>query len=311
MSPNLKSFKIRSGEKILDYRLGQKFDLNKIKSFFQEDYEVKKIWQGSRHVFAILIKKGLIYFLKLSTSEGISIVTKNEFNWNNYFNKHFPPDFGYRVPKNNGSGLYKNRYFYLITDYFAGPLICPLNGITKESDQLMEYLPQVIEFSEVIQKLPQSGFRSSQEKGFIDKVKNWFYDIPADIRSKFTVLELLNIVEERVADLSSRPKHGDFTPWHIIKMKNSGLGLVDGEHAQVNSVENYDICYFIQRVFSVLKNPTVAGELYSRLLRRGYKKEKIKSVLAARAIGGFLDDYLSGKANYSCANNFKNWVMQL
>lgn len=311
MSPNLKSFKIRSGNKILDYRLGEKFDLNKIKTFFQEDYEVKKIWHGTRHIFAVLVKKGMTFFLKLSTSEGISIVTKNEYEWNNYFNKYFEIKSLYRVPKNYVSGLYKEKYFYLITDYFDGKLLCLLNASIKESNGLIKYILRIIDLSELIQKLPQVELGIGQRTDFINKARNWFSDIPVNLRKKFNVLELLNIVEEGMIDLSSRPKHGDFTPWHIIIMKNSGLGLVDGEHAQAYSVENYDICYFIQRVFSVLKNPRLAKEIYARLLKRNYKRKKIKTVLAARAIGGFLDDYIAGEENYLFAKNFKDWVIQI
>lgn len=309
MSPNLKSFKIRSRKNILDYRLGQKFDLNKIKSFFQGDYEVKKIWQGPRHVFAILIKKGLIYFLKLSASEGISIVTKNEYQWNNYFNKYFEIKSLYRVPKNYVNGLYKEKYFYLVTDYFGGKLLCPLNASIKESNGLIKYIPRIVDLSELIQKLPNIKFNNFQNTKFIDKVNNWFGDIPINIQNKFKIGSLLNIVERGIKDGSLVPRHGDFTPWHMIKIKNSGLGLVDGEHAQAYSVENYDICYFIQRAFSVLKNPRLAKEIYVELLKRNYKREKIKTVLAARAIGGFLDDYISGETNYIFAKNFKDWVI--
>lgn len=311
MSPNLKSFKIRSGNKILDYRLGEKFDLNKIKTFFQEDYEVKKIWHGARHIFAVLAKKGMTFFLKLSTSEGISIVTKNEFDFNNYYNKYCPVNSSYNVPKNYASGLYKEKYFYLVTDYFGGKLLCPLNASIKESNSLIKYIPCIIDLSELIQKLPNIKFNNFHNTKFIDKVNNWFGDIPKNIQEKFQIGSLLNTVEKGIKDLSSTPKHGDFTPWHIIKLNNFRLGLVDGEHARAYSVENYDICYFIQRVFSVLKNPRLAKEIYARLLKRNYKRKKIKTVLAARAIGGFLDDYIAGEENYLFAKNFKDWVIQI
>src|SRR3972149_11187486 len=118
MARILNSFKVRSNGKILDYRSGEKLNLSKIKSFFQSSYNVKKIWHGSRHVLGILTKNNVNLFLKLSTSEGISIVAKNEFNWNNYFNKYFPKNLTFSVPKNYESGLYQDKYFYLITDYF-------------------------------------------------------------------------------------------------------------------------------------------------------------------------------------------------
>lgn len=294
----LNSFKVVSGKKILDYRLGESLDLNEGKLFFQRNYHVKKIWNGGRHILGILTKNDKTYFLKLSTSEGISVVTKNEYNWNDYFNKYFPLNFPYSVPKNYGSGLYKKKYFYLITDYFDGKLL---------SSHLARYISQVIELAELIQKMPNK--KSDYRRRFVNKVNLWFGDIPTDIRKTYKIECLFDIVEKGVNQLLGYPRHGDFAPWHLLDLKDGKLGLIDGEHALPNSVENYDICYFIQRVFSVLKNPSVAQDIYSKLLMRGYSKDKLKTVLAARAIGGFLDEFLSTKPDFEFAINFKNWVM--
>ena len=81
MSSSLRSFKIHIGKKILDYRVGEQLNLKDIKSFFQKKYKIEKIWSGPRHIFSILIKNQNKYFLKLATSEGISLVTKNELKW--------------------------------------------------------------------------------------------------------------------------------------------------------------------------------------------------------------------------------------
>lgn len=301
----MKSFKIRSGKKILDYRLGENLDLGKIRDYFQKSYKVQKLWQGARHVLGILTKGNQTYFLKLSTSEGISVVTKNEYNWNNCFNKYFPNDFRFRVPKNYDSGLYKKKYFYLITDYFDGKLICDIN---EDATHLITDIEEIILFSELIQQMPRGEAGDFKQK-FTDKVNKWFNDIPVDVRKKFRIDTLLKIMEEGVNELISRPRHGDFAPWHIIKLGDNKLGLIDGEHFLPNGVENYDICYFIQRVFSVLKNPAIAKEIYSQLLKGGYDKDKLKVVLAARAIGGFLDESLASKPDYQFAKSFKDWVI--
>lgn len=95
----------------------------------------------------------------------------------------------------------------------------------------------------------------------------------------------------------------------MIKLPDKKIGLIDGEHSLANGVEGYDICYFIQRVFSVLKNPYIAESIYSELLARGYKTDKLRTVLAARAIGGFLDESLRDEPDYTVADNFKDWVM--
>lgn len=314
MARVLNSFKVRFGDKTLDYRLGENLDLLKIKSFFQERYKFTKLWKGPRHILGILTKSSNTYFLKLSTSEGISVITKNEYYWNNYFN-NYSLKKAYLVPKNYDSGLYKDKYFYLITSYFNGELLCKTRSSYNKASKLEGYIPQIIEFSEIIQQLPQSGFGGDAFKEaeyqirFLSKVRNWFGDIPVDIAGKFNVRILLEIVENGVSELLERPRHGDFAPWHIIKLAGKNLGLIDGEHALVQSVEGYDICYFIQRVFSVLKNPSIARMIYLELLKRGYIKDKLKTVLAARSIGGFLDESLTDRPNYEYAKSFMDWVV--
>lgn len=315
MAQVLNSFKIAFGNNTLDYRLGEDVNLSEIKLFFQRSYHVQKIWNGGRHVLGILIKNGITYFLKLSTSEGIGIVTKNEYHWNDYFTKYFSIGFPYRVPQNYDKGVYNKKYFYIITNYFEGELLCGVDSSGKDFNLLTEKIPFIIELSELIQKMPNLGFNSLQDKEgdykkrFVNKVCLWFNDIPEDIRKKYKVEILLEIVKKEIGKLLSKPRHGDFAPWHILNLREGRLGLIDGEHAVPNSVENYDICYFIQRVFSILKNPLIAQDIYSRLLMRGYKRNKLKTILAARAIGGFLDESLSANPNFEFANNFRDWVM--
>lgn len=293
MSRVLNSFKIHFGNRVLDYRLGRKLNLEDIKSFFQSQFLVEKLWYDTRHILGILNKNNTRYCLKLSTTEGMSFLTRNEYHWNNYFHQYFPLSLPFTVPKNYDSGIYKDRYFYLITDYFTGKLLCQVKYTSQEVGRLAEYIPSVILFSEAIQKLPKARFTDIEDEAvdyqkiFIVKVNKWFSDIPINIKRKYKVAQTLALVEEGIDKLSSKPRHGDFTPWHIIKLSDSRLGLIDGEHALADGVEGYDICYFIQRVFSVLKNPLIARDTYARLLIRGYQVNKLKVVLASRAIGGF------------------------
>ncbi|MBI2600025.1 hypothetical protein HYW43_03870 [Candidatus Daviesbacteria bacterium] len=311
MTRVLDSFKIHSGNKILDYRVGEELDLKEVELLFQGNYQVKKLWKGPRHVHGVL-EKDKKYFLKLATSEGISVVTKNEFYWNDYFNKYSFSN-RYLVPKNYDSGLFKSKYFYLITDFFTGQLLCETRSDYGKASRLTPYLPQIIELSEVIQQLPRVNFAASADEEdyiirFLNKTRNWFKDVPINIAKKFEIKRLLEIVENGADRLSAKPRHGDFTPWHIIKLPDNRLVLIDGEHALSEGVESYDICYFIQRVFSVLKNPGIAGKIYLKLKEKGYQENNLKTVLAARAIGGFLDESLAEKSDYKYAESFKNWV---
>ena len=257
-----------------------------------------------------------VLFLKLATTEGISAVTKNEYKWNEQFNKLAPRRLSnFWVPQNKDCGLYKDKLFYLITDKFDGELLVQRPERIRVSTILQNLLPAVIEFSELIQELGIDQLsdqeNSEHQKWFLQKTKSWYGDISEDIKEKYKVLDLLKIVEKGTPRLQKRPRHGDFTPWHIIKLQNNKLGLIDGEHTMGNSVEYYDIGYFIQRVFSVLKNPYLAQNILAALISKNYDMEKLRVVLAARGIGGFLDESLKPKPNYKSGNKFKDWVISL
>ena len=313
---NLKAFQIKAGSKILDYQLGKKLNLDDIKYHFEKKYSVKKLYSGGRHILGILEKNHRILFLKLSTTEGISELTKNEYRWNKEFNKLvLRKSSKFWVPENEDSGFYQNNLFYLITDYFAGQLLALIPEKSKPSPILLKSIPSIIELSELIQRLnlaslsveENSRFRSS----FLVKTNSWYEAIPEKTKKEYKLNNLLNFVKDSANSLQGKPRHGDFTPWHLIKLETGQLGLIDGEHAKKNGVEYYDIGYFIQRVFSVLKNPILAENILSHLSRRNYNLEKLRIILAARAIGGFLDESLKPFPDYKFSNNFKDWIIKI
>lgn len=338
----MKAFQIKVNRKMLDYRLGEKLNLEEVKVFFAKKYQVIKLWSAGRHVMGLLLKDRKKLLLKLATTEGISALTQDEFAWNEQFNLEVPrPSSNYWVPKNDASGFYHDL-FYLITDKLEGKLLVERPEKNKSSKVILENLSLIIGFAEIIQKLKlknlnviaskakQSGHineiassfstpRNDDDAGtihyhqehFLKKTQAWFQDIPEDIREKYQVPQLLKMVENSYGKLQKRSRHGDFTPWHLMLLKNGKLGLIDGEHATGNGVENYDLGYFLQRVYSVLENPALAKKILELLIKRGYKTEKLKPVLAARAIGGFLDESLKEKPNYQMAVDFKEFVGSL
>lgn len=179
-----------------------------------------------------------------------------------------------------------------------------------------KYINQIISFSEYIQDLDVEPLSEKDNENysdwFLEKVKSWHNEIPQNIIEKYKTKELLYIVENEYKNLEMKTRHGDFTPWHMIKLPNGKIGLIDGEHAMRNGVEYYDMGYFIQRVFSVLGNPDFAKEIYTMLKNKNYNLKKLKIILASRAIGGFCDESLiSNISNYERASKFKQWVLNL
>ena len=310
----MKAFEINVGGKLLDYRVGKNLDLSEIKNFFSKNYSVLEIHQEKRHVVALLEKNKRKLFLKLSPTEGISAVTKIEYNWNEEFNKALPDNTQFRVPQNIDSGFYKENLFYIITEYFDGNLLAERPEKIFNSRIIIEKLKLIIEFSEIIQNL-EIGELSQKDleeyrQWFLEKTLSWLEEIPEDLTEKFEIENLFTIVKKGHLILKKRARHGDFTFWHMFDL-NGKIGLIDGEHAMKNSVEYYDIAYLIQRIYSVLKNPELAKKILGMLIERNYNIEKLRILLAARAIGGFLDESLKENPNYSVASDFKKWVTDL
>lgn len=312
----MKAFDIKVNGKILDYRKTKKLDFKEVKKFFGKDYTVKKIWQENRHVLGILEKEGTEVFLKLSTTQGIGAVTQIESKWNEEFNKVVNRNKNFWVPKNIDSGFYKENLFYIITDYFKGSLLAkrPAPGIANE--EYKKHILSIIELSELIQTLEIKPISEKDledyTQWFLNKTVSWYEAVPLDILEKYEVNKLLDVVKDGYLNLNKKPRHGDFTPWHMFKLENGKLGLIDGEHAMKNSVEYYDIGYLIQRVYSVLEDPQFAKEILEIILKRNYSLEKLKTILAARAIGGFTDEALiNEKADFNRANRFKDFVLNL
>lgn len=315
----MKAFQIKVDGKYYDYRIGQEINLEEFsKHLSSNGYSVNKLWHEKRHSVGLLEKDGQKLFVKLATSDGISINTVNEFKWNEKFNtQNLRTQSDFWVPLNYDSGEYIN-YFYLITDFLEGELLAerPIPGY--ELPNFRKYLEKIIDYSEFIQNLdignlePDEQFMNiSHSERFLKKAEMWLKAIPEDVINKYRIIDLFEIVEVGYKNLERKSRHGDYAPWHIFKLSENRLALFDGEHAISNGVELYDIAYFIQRVYSVLENQKLTLEILEALKERNYDFKKLKIVLASRAIGGFLDRSFHKKPNYKLDLEFKNLVLKL
>ncbi|MBI4091839.1 MAG: phosphotransferase [Candidatus Levybacteria bacterium] len=308
----MQAFKIKKNGRILDYLKTEIIDLDKIRAHFSKKFEVKDIRQPGRHIIANIIKGGKKYILKLASTEGIGARTESEALWNKEFNKYSKSDI-FRVPKNLDEGYYQGLYF-LIIEKFNGPHLSTLRGGNNIVD---EYIEKIIDFSEHIQTLPlnipvnDAIEESDAGKWFVAKSKSWYVNIDSDVVNKYNVDRLLQIVEAGASKLAEKPRHGDFTPWHMIALENGGIGLIDGEHAHSQGIEYYDIAYFIQRLFAVIDRRDQAEKILDELKKRKYGMAKLKTVLASRAIGGFNDEFMAPVPNYEKAQEFSEFIRAL
>ncbi len=60
-----------------------------------------------------------------------------------------------------------------------------------------------------------------------------------------------------------------------------------------------------------MENPNLAQKILAELKKRNYNLPKLQTVLASRAIGGFLDESLKPQPNYFYCEDFQKWVLNL
>lgn len=307
------AFKVTKDGQIYDYRVPQQLDITDIINFFSTKYKVSDLKQAGRHVTGILNDGKKDFFLKLSTTKGISIISQNEYKWNAEFNKKENVQF--QVPKNVTFGEYNGLYYFLTEMLRGEPFATTENFTLNASFEPM--IPKIVDFADFIMAQHITGVGrpdvvagATPQDWFVNKTKSWLDAIPAQIQAQFGLVSLFAKVESGVASLATKPRHGDFTPWHLLKT-SSGLGLLDGEHAMSEGVELYDIGYLIQRVHTISKNPAVSQQILTTAEGKGHSTEKIKTILAARTIGGFLDAHLAGKTEFTLENEFKDWIISL
>ena len=209
--------------------------------------------------------------------------------------------------------MYEDTLFYLITDILPGKLLV---GRPEKTDitNIEKYLPAIVQFSELISTLNLSIRRERDMNGqdfFYQKTLSWYEAIPENVREKYTIDNLLHTVKTDYRNLEQKSRHGDFTPWHMLSIGDDRLGLIDGEHVLGNGVEYYDIGYFIQRVFCILEKPDLAKKIVQHLADRKYKIPPLQTILAARGIGGFLDESLKENSDYTLCETYSNFVLSV
>ena len=209
----MRAFTIKVGDKLLDYRVGRSVNLRAFSDHLkQKDYHVEKLWNEKRHAVGILKKNEQKLFVKLATSEGISRMTQNEFEWNKQFNLLNPRESSnFWVPINFDSGFFENL-FYLVTDYGEGEKISSHEpGSEKYLEQTLD---EVIGFAELIQTLniqnlnPNELFTNTTHiQRFVEKARQWLEGIPAEVTEQYGVRQLIQVVNKGSQKLEQRPRH--------------------------------------------------------------------------------------------------------
>ncbi len=316
----MEPFVISKNGKTYDYRLGYLLPEKEIRAYFEKlGYKIEKLWMGTRHELGILRKNNQKFFLKLATSEGQSILIENEIFWNKQVGELLSEKDIFCVPRVFETGKFQEKYVWEITEYWQGRMLSSY-PLSKDFNDASFTFASMIRIIEAISNLRLSFLpldllmaQKTPQEFFLEKARGWFNGIPKEVRQQFKIKRLLKIAEEDQKNLKIKPRHGDFAPWHMMKLKNGKIGLFDAEHAMAKGVEFYDLGYFIQRVYSVLEDPELAKKIFLSVIpaKAGIYENRLRIILAARAIGGFLDESLTPCPNFHLHEDFMNWVLQI
>lgn len=274
-----------------------KINLKEVESFLEKKgYKVEKIWQPWRHVVGKTGKGGKELFFKMASTEDIGRRTRNEIEWNEKMSGELK---AMKVLPVKDKGEYQGLP-WLVVDYLEGK---PLAEIEKnrggECGRLMENLPKVVAVAKEIlnyrgEILEKEKIQREKDEGVtmakvvMKNVNSWI----ELLEKKKRVIELRELIVERLERLQLGPCMGDFVPWHMIEDEGE-IYLIDGEIARIEGVKFYDVAYFYHRVFTKLEKPEMAEKFMDMFLEEypisEDDRETLRLILAQRLIGGYMD----------------------
>lgn len=284
----------------------------------KKGYQLSKILGHGRHTTALLHHGVTPFFAKIAHSPGTGLLLSQEYRWLSAF--HAKQARSFRVPTPIVFDESLDGYSILITEFIQAPplhalpdpgVLDPDWKISKSTMRsLLSVADEIAVFPHVLPCIDESLALLSPQEAFVQKVSRHFQALPAEIASNPVILRLFQKVHQGASSLSSAGRHGDYTPWHILQ-EGASIFLLDAEHAHSHSVELYDLAYFVQRMHSVIGAEEGAVQFIQEISKQRNRPLQLQTVLAARAIGGFLDESLVSNPSYSIHFRFAKRIEQL
>jgi hypothetical protein len=295
-----------------NYRKSEKIDLDLVAKYFQsKDYKIIKISQPWRHVTAIMERNQKKYFLKLASTQGVGVLTKNEpeFNYGMQNVIKSQTDFNlFLLPKVYETGNLEGLFYY-ICDYIEGEIIAskrtakvkPNLGLL--TDQILHNIASINKFlysnsnkfqlTKDIEFIEDKALFDREKQAYIEKSKNWY---TSEVQNIIDLSINLNLIKNYKEKIYFGLNHGDFTPWQFI-LSNNSLYLLDCEHATNFKLLYYDVVYFYHRTYTGLESPDIAKKYLNYFISicnfnpEDYQIfiKQFNYILALRIVGGFMD----------------------
>ncbi|MBU0569283.1 aminoglycoside phosphotransferase family protein [Patescibacteria group bacterium] len=267
----------------------KKIALEPVRKFLQEKgYAVINLHQQWRHVSGLVRKNNKELFFKMATTIKTGRMTKVEFSWNELVSKNLPPDAPFKVPYGVEKGLYDERLFFFISEYFDSETLA--DKYPPGTKGLAGWIPVVAKATHIIGNIKQwpkvEGRRQSVGENLVESATEWASQLQSNTE------QLLEIIEKSEKGIKEVFNHGDFVPWHMYDLDGKKFGLVDAEHGGWKA-KYYDVAYFYLRVRQSLGEKELATRFLLEFVDLLTKQEKsafwdeLRPVLAQRLIGNY------------------------
>lgn len=186
--------------------------LSEVEEFLEgKGFTVEKLDRPWRHVVGIIRKVDAKYFFKLGTTLKVSKMTENEYLWYELVGEHLNSDTPFVVPKGLEKGLYNERLFYHISDYFEGETLADKYPPTTKS--LASWIQKIARAVLFIGSIPLPEQYKSPRKlpgeRLFESASEWGSQLSSDVSS------LLDLIESSKDRIEVSLNHGDFVPWHM------------------------------------------------------------------------------------------------
>lgn len=262
----------------------------KLREFWEKrGARVVRVWQPWRNVMAEMILSNRRVIFKWAGSDEVSRNIFNEADWYKKIGQRLKGVEEFGVPEIIEVGQLEGKN-YFVAEYIEGRELASKYPV--EERDLSDELDRVAELNMWIMGIEgvETDFDVKDEaeawKKTRLKVEGWRDKIDTDLKEIWKEFLRLQKVSRRGVT------HGDFVPWHLFDDKGK-LVMIDAERGRGRGIRLYDVAYFYQRVFTVLKEGLARQYLKEVKMRWRFKEnfeEELRPVLASRIIGGYWDN---------------------
>lgn len=257
--------------------------------------------------FVVETPQGPRFFKASNPKTDLSKEVETEVWWNLTLERvvqQLPPKKKtFKGPRIHAYGS-EDKFSWYLAEYFDAPLLVDLKAenykkqIHKELEDIVDILVTLDKVR--VETLPATSLYS--EKGesapynnLLRKVDRWLEKpLETGLITPERIEQGKVLIGQYRSFVYPALQHGDFVPWHMFRLKEKIIGIVDGEHASLVKPRFYDLAYLYTRLYTKAHVPDEARKSLNLFL----EKSKINSeeffraflpVITLRSFGMHLD----------------------